>query len=122
MTVRLRFRGGRPGADERPYADVVTTVALVNDLMDRSRISGAVPGIAFAAGPDACAGADVVIVDLGGHAETVADVRRIAPDARIVAFGRHDNPDALARARADGADVAVARSRFFRDPAAVVGP
>ncbi|MGH8984535.1 MAG: DNA-binding response regulator [Acidimicrobiia bacterium] len=100
----------------------MTTVALVTDLMDRSRISGAVPGVAFASGPDACAGADVVIVDLGGHAEAVAGVRRVAPDARIVAFGRHDNPDALTRAQADGADVAVARSRFFRDPAAVVTP
>ena len=100
----------------------MTTVALVNDLMDRSRISGAVPGVAFASGPDACAGADVVIVDLGGHAGEVADVRRIAPGARIVAFGRHDNPDALARAQTEGADTAVPRSRFFRDPVAVVSP
>ena len=100
----------------------MTTVALVSDLMDRSRISGAVPEVAFASGPDACAGADVVIVDLGGHAGEVAGVRRVAPDARIVAFGRHDDPDALARAQAEGADVAVARSRFFRDPITVVTP
>ncbi|MGH9049495.1 MAG: hypothetical protein ACRDY4_07195 [Acidimicrobiia bacterium] len=99
----------------------MTTVALVSDLMDRSRISTAVPDVAFASEADACAGAELVIVDVGGHADAVAGVRRLAPAARIVAFGRHDNPEALARARSDGADVAVARSRFFRDPAAVVG-
>jgi hypothetical protein len=100
----------------------MTTVALVSDLMDRSRISGALPDVSFASAPDGCAGADVVIVDIGGHAGAVSGVRLVAPRARIVAFGRHDNPDALDRARSDGADVAVARSRFFRDPAAVVGP
>jgi DNA-binding NarL/FixJ family response regulator len=100
----------------------MTTVALVSDLMDRSRISGALPGVSFASAADGCSGADVVIVDIGGHADAVSRVRELAPRARIVAFGRHDNPDALARARSDGADVAVARSRFFRDPAAVVGP
>ena len=94
-------------------------VALVGDLMDRSRIGVAIPEAAFVALPHDCAGADLVVVDLGGHAAHVADVRRLAPQARIVAFGRHDNPEALERARADGADLAVARSKFFRDPAAV---
>jgi hypothetical protein len=97
----------------------MTAVALVGDLMDRSRIGVAIPDTVFVAGPDDCAGADVVVVDLGGHAAHVADVRRVAPAARIVAFGRHDNPDALERARVDGADLAVPRSRFFRDPAAI---
>jgi hypothetical protein len=99
----------------------VPTVALVGDLMDRSRISAAIPDVSFASsGNDVNAGADVVIVDLGGHAGEIAGVRATAPNARIVAFGRHDDPDALARAHRDGADVAVARSRFFRDPAGVV--
>jgi DNA-binding NarL/FixJ family response regulator len=96
----------------------VTTVALVSDLMDRSRIAAALADVAFAGGPEGCAGADVVVVDLGGHAGAVASVRRSAPGARIVAFGRHDDPERLARARDDGADVALPRSRFFRDPAA----
>jgi DNA-binding NarL/FixJ family response regulator len=99
----------------------VKTVALVTDLMDRSKISAAVPDIDFAPAPDACAGADVVIVDLGGHADAVAELRQVAPGARIVAFGRHDNPEALTRAREEGADLAVPRSRFFRDPAGLVG-
>ena len=98
------------------------TVALVSDLMDRSKIGAALADVAFASGPADCAGADLVVVDLGSHAGDIAGIRREAPAARIVAFGRHDNPDALARARADGADVAVARSRFFRDPAGVARP
>ena len=46
--------------------------------------------------------------------------RKLVPGARIVAYGRHDNPEALEAARADGADVALPRSRFFQDPAAAV--
>jgi DNA-binding NarL/FixJ family response regulator len=98
----------------------VKTVALVDDLMDRSRIATAVPGTTFAATPGDCAGADVVVVDLGGHGEDLAAVRAAAPAARIVAYGRHDNPTALARAARGGADLALARSRFFRDPASAV--
>jgi hypothetical protein len=97
----------------------MTAVALVGDLMDRSRIGIAIPGVTFGSGPDDCAGAELVVVDLGGYATHVAAVRRLLPDARIVVFGRHDNPDALERARIDGADLAVPRSKFFRDPAAV---
>jgi thiamine monophosphate synthase len=100
----------------------MTSVALVSDLMDRSRIGVAIPDVTFVRDPDACTGADLVVVDLGGHATDVARVRRLAPEARIVAFGRHDNPAALEQARADGADLAVARSRFFRDPAGAVAP
>ena len=100
--------------------EVASVVALVGDLMDRSRIGAAVPGVAFAAAVEFCTGADVVVVDLGGHAGDVAALRRLLPSARIVAFGRHDDAEALARARADGADAALARSRFFRDPAGAV--
>jgi DNA-binding NarL/FixJ family response regulator len=98
----------------------VRTVALVADLMDRSKIGVALPDVAFASTADACADADLVVVDLGGHRSDIAAVRDVAPDARIVAFGRHDDPEALARAREDGADLAVPRSRFFRDPAGVL--
>ena len=88
--------------------------------MDRSRISAAVPDVAFASDPAGCAGAEVVIVDLGRHAAAVETVRKLAPEARIVAFGRHDDPETIGRARADGADASVARSLFFRDPAALI--
>jgi hypothetical protein len=94
----------------------MTRVALVDDLMDRSRIGPAAPGIVFVADPAACAGADLVVVDLASHGADVAAVRSVAPGARIVAYGRHDDRAALARAEADGADLAVPRSRFFRSP------
>jgi DNA-binding NarL/FixJ family response regulator len=95
-------------------------MALVSGLMDRSKIAAAVAGVTFVEDPATCADAEVVVVDLGRHAAAVAAVRRLRPDARIVAFGRHDDPAALEQARADGADIAVPRSRFFRDPGGVV--
>ena len=88
--------------------------------MDRSRLSGAVPGVRFAADASVCAGADVVVVDLDRYAAAIADVRSVAPRARIVAYGPHVDEQLLRRARADGADAAVARSRLFRDPLAAL--
>ena len=95
-------------------------VALVDDLMDRSRISAALPDTRFAAGPGECVVADVVIIDLARHGSSIPAVRVSAPAARIVAFGPHVDDELLASARADGADVVLARSQFFRDPAAAV--
>jgi hypothetical protein len=99
----------------------VRVVALVGDLLDRSKIAAAVPGAAFVGAPDECTGADTVVIDVKAHPGAVAAVRKIAPAARIIAYGRHDNPDALDTARADGADAALPRSRFFHDPAAAIG-
>jgi hypothetical protein len=99
----------------------VRVVALVGDLMDRSKIAAAVPDAGFAAGPDELAGADTVVVDVKAHPGAVATARRVAPTARIVAYGRHDDPSALATARAEGADEVMPRSRFFHDPAAAIG-
>ena len=95
-------------------------VALIGDLMDRSKIAAAVPDAGFAAAADECAEADTVIVDVKAHPGAVAVTRRIAPAARIVAYGRHDDPEALAAARGEGADAAMPRSRFFHDPAAAI--
>jgi DNA-binding NarL/FixJ family response regulator len=99
----------------------VRVVALVGDLLDRSKIAAAVPDAQFAATPDDSAGADVVVIDVKAHPDAVIVARRLAPTARIVAYGRHDNPAALEAARAGGADAALPRSRFFRDPAAAIG-
>jgi hypothetical protein len=99
----------------------VRVVALVGDLMDRSKIAAAVPETGFATGPEQCAGAETVVVDVKAHPGAVAAARRAAPAARIIAYGRHDDPAALAAARADGADEAMPRSRFFHDPAAAIG-
>ncbi len=98
----------------------MTVAALVGDLLDRSKIAAAMPDARFAAAPDECAGAEAVVIDVKAHPEAVAAVRKIAPSARIVAYGRHDDPGALDAARAAGADVALPRSRFFLDPAATV--
>jgi len=99
----------------------VKIVAMTTDLMDRSRISGALDDVVFARDAAACAGADVVIVDLARDAAQVAAVRAAAPDARIVAFGPHVDAELLRRATTDGADVVLPRSRFFQDPAAALG-
>ena len=91
-------------------------VALVGDLMDRSRISGARPDVVFAATPAAAVerGPATVVVDLARHSGAVAPLRAALPHARIVAFGPHVDGDAADAARRDGADVVLARSRFFR--------
>jgi DNA-binding NarL/FixJ family response regulator len=95
-------------------------VALVGDLLDRSKIAAALPSTGFVRTPDECAGADIIVIDVKAHPDAVAAVREIVPGARIVAYGRHDHPEALAAATADGADSALPRSRFFHDPAAAL--
>ncbi len=94
-------------------------VALVSDLMDRSRLGTAVPGIEFAGKPSGCAGADVVVVDLT-RTPDVGPGRDVAPGARIVAYGPHVDEAGLDRGRATGADLVLPRSRFFHDPAAAL--
>ena len=98
------------------------TVAFCGDLMDRSKLTTSVPGIVVGREIEDAADAECVIVDVGRHGERIAAIRAAAPGARIVAYGRHDDPDALDAAVAAGADVALPRSRFFRDPAAAMAP
>ena len=95
-------------------------VAFVDDLMDRSKLSAAVPQCEFVRTAAECDGAEVVVVDLARHADAVAAIRAAAPAARLVAFGPHVDDRLLAAARADGADVVLARSQFFRSPSAAV--
>ena len=97
-------------------------MALVGDLMDRSKIAAVIPGTDFVQSPTGCGGADLVVIDLGRFADQVGSVREQAPTARIVAYGRHDSPEVLAQARVDGADAALTRNRFFADPAVAVAP
>jgi DNA-binding NarL/FixJ family response regulator len=98
----------------------VRVVALVGDLLDRSKIAAAIPDVAFASAPDESAGADTVIIDVKAHPDAVAAVRKLVPAARVVVYGRHDDPEALASATSAGADAALPRSRFFHDPAAAI--
>ena len=90
--------------------------ALVTDLMDRSKISAAIPDVAFMLDGTA----DVVIVDIARSAQLVPEIRAEMPAARIVCFGPHVDDEAAAAAQAAGADVVMPRSRFFRDPAAAI--
>ena len=92
--------------------------ALVSDLMDRSKITSAIPGVVFALDGNA----DVVIVDIGRSAQMVPEIRAEMPGTRIVCFGPHVDDAAADAARAAGADVVIPRSRFFRDPTAAIAP
>jgi DNA-binding NarL/FixJ family response regulator len=94
----------------------VRVCALVTDLMDRSRISAAIPEATFVLDGTA----DVVIVDISTSLQMVAEIRAETPGIRIVGYGPHVDDDAAEAARAAGADVVMPRSRFFRDPAAAV--
>ena len=95
-------------------------VALTGDLMDRSKLTAAIEGVTFARDVEECAGAEVVIVDLARHTGVIAELRAVAPTARIVGFGPHVQPEAADQARVAGADVVLPRSRFFRDPATAI--
>jgi hypothetical protein len=99
-----------------------SVVALVTDLIDRSRIQGAIDGVRFAGTPTAAvsAGGDVVVVDLARFGAAVGSLRAALPDARIVGFGPHVDDVGAEAARAAGADLVVARSRFFRQIRACV--
>jgi DNA-binding NarL/FixJ family response regulator len=98
----------------------VRVVAFVDDLLDRSRVATALPDVAFVRDPAAVGAADVVLVDVGTHGRELPEVRAASPRARIVAFGRHTDTEALDAARRAGADLVWPRSRFFRDPAAAL--
>lgn len=90
--------------------------ATTTDLMDRSRITSAIPEVRFSLD----APADVVIVDLARGAARVAEIRMAMPDARIVGYGPHVDDHTASAARNAGADAVLPRSRFFRDPAAAI--
>jgi hypothetical protein len=92
-----------------------TVIAYVGDLMDRSRISAAVPDCRFASVPDESLDADVFIVDLTRFSDVVAGLRATCPASRVIAYGPHVDDALAAAAAAEGADAVMARSRFFRD-------
>jgi len=98
----------------------VDVVALVDDLMDRSRLAQAAPAVRFVKTADEAAGADIVVVDLARHGDAIAALRAQSVTARIVGFGPHVDEDVADRARRDGANAVLPRSRFFRDPTAAL--
>jgi DNA-binding NarL/FixJ family response regulator len=101
-------------------------VAFVPDLLDRSRVSGAMGDVRFlgqvAALESAADDADVLLVDLARAG--VIDAVRALPEARrarVVGFARHDDTDTLDAARAAGCDAVFTRNAFFADPARRLG-
>lgn len=95
----------------------MTVVALVTDLLDRSRFPD---GVRFVRRLDGAPDAGVVVVDLAvpGALDAVRALRASGSTARVVAYGRHTDRDVLADAKAAGCDRVLARSAFFADPAA----
>ena len=61
-------------------------VALVSDLMDRSRISASVPSVTFVSDVDGTTDAEIIVIDLARHGRAVAEVR--AEMARIAEANR----------------------------------
>ena len=99
-------------------------VALVPDLMDRSKVSAAAPGrltfvprAADLAEAARSIGAAVVVVDLArpGAIDAVAQLATLDPAPDVVAFGSHVDREVLADARQAGAGRVLARSAFFGD-------
>ena len=98
-----------------------TIVALVPDLMDRSKVAAAGGDrIRFVSGADgldaavADAGPALVVVDLGrpGVVDALAELRVARPDLRVIGFGSHVDRELLDAAAATGCEV-LARSAFF---------
>jgi DNA-binding NarL/FixJ family response regulator len=92
---------------------VTAIVALVPDLMDRSRVSAASSAVTFLdltelRGVDP----DLVIVDLGRV--DARELRAAAPSSRIIGFGSHVDDTLLAEASRAGIDEVMPRSVFFR--------
>ena len=93
---------------------MTTVVAYVPDLMDRSKVAAAHPGVTFVGRPgaltEAAAGADLVVLDLSRPG-----VLAVLPLAarRTIGFASHVDTDTLDAAAAAGVEV-MARSVFFR--------
>src|SRR5690606_15346698 len=119
---RARHRlGGEQGPpaprSPPPRGRVMTAVALVPDLMDRSRVGAALDDVAFVGDVDAlvaaAAGARLVVVDLSRPGVTAALPAPVATGARVVGFAAHVDRATLDAAAAAGCEV-WPRSRFFR--------
>ena len=100
-----------------------SVVAYVPDLMDRSKVAAAAPGVTFVPRPDGlpAAVADAA-ADLDSDVTVVVDLTRpgvlevlpsLAGRGRVVGFANHTARQVLDDARAAGCDQVLARSAFF---------
>jgi hypothetical protein len=94
---------------------MTSVVALVPDLLDRTRIEAAGRQVTFVSKVDDLVGidADIVVADLS-RIDQAAELRRVAPRARIIVFGPHVDNAVLDAARDAGIDTVLPRSMFFR--------
>ena len=97
-------------------------IALVPDLMDKSKVANAWPHASFVreAGELSVAAAaagtgDLVVVDLArpGALDAVAVIVGRAGHPRVVGFGSHVDTELLDAAREAGCDEVLTRSTFF---------
>lgn len=106
-------------------AEPASVVALVPDLMDRSRVAGAVAGVRFCTRPEdlsAAAGTGpgaLVLVDLAHPGALAAAADLVERGVRVVGFAAHVDSALLDEARAAGVE-AHPRSRLFRALTAVL--
>ena len=93
--------------------------AYVPDLMDRSKVSAAVPDAVFVSRPEELIAidADLVVLDLTrpGAIDVLSNL-----DAPTLGFCRHTMRDVIAAAEAAGCDRVLVRSEFFADIAGAV--
>ncbi len=115
-----------PGAASSPPRVVL---AIVTDLMDRSKVSAAAQGAGVAvtfipvSRVDPAAAADLVLVDLSRPGALDAAALLATAGRVVIAFGSHVDTEVLAAARAVGCHQVLARSVFFaRLPALLGGP
>ena len=113
--VHLRRRREVPAAQSAIEVEPTRQiVALSVDLMDRSKISAALPDAklvrSFAKLAELDSTADVFLVDLGRLDDPAALAELSTP---VIAFGSHVDDAVLAAATAAGAE-AMPRSVFFR--------
>jgi len=87
--------------------------AYVPDLMDRSKLAAAAPGVEFVANPRLLVEveADLIVLDLSrpGVLEALSRLAHV----RTIGFGSHVDVETLEAATAAGCDVVLARSAFF---------
>lgn len=101
----------------------MNVAAYTPDLMDRSKISAAVPGCRFVARPEALVGLadiDLVLVDLSkkGVLDVIPGI--VDGGVRLIAYGSHVDKDLLASATAAGCTEVLPRSKFFSGLAALL--
>ena len=96
----------------------MNVAAYTPDLMDRSRITSALPNaeIRYVGSPDALvglAGIDLIVVDLSKKGVLDALPGIVESGTRLVAYGIHVDKKLLDAARDAGVDEVLPRSKFF---------